>query len=64
MMDGQASKGWEGRGGRGGGVGGGMVYLIQNSRGWPSHYGSRKKSALYWCKKNPWLCMEKPPRTT
>ena len=47
MMDGQASEEGEERGGRGGGVDGGMVYLIQNSRGFPSHYGSRKKSALY-----------------
>ena len=36
-----------GRGGRGEGVGGGMVYLMQNSRGCPPHYMSRKKSALY-----------------
>ena len=36
-----------GRGGRGEGVGGGMVYLTQNSRGCPPHYMSRKKSALY-----------------
>ena len=35
------------RGGRGEGVGGGMVYLMQNSRGCPPHYMSRKKSALY-----------------
>ena len=42
--------GWGGAGGRGGrgeGVGGGMVYLMQNSRGCPPHYMSRKKSALY-----------------
>ena len=47
----KASEGKEGegeeRGGREGGDGGGMVYRMQNSRGWPSHYGSRKKSALY-----------------
>ena len=36
-----------GRGGRGEGVGGGMVYLMQNSRGCPPHYMSKKKSALY-----------------
>ena len=34
-------------------VGGGMVHLMQNSRGCPPHYMSRKKSALYWCKKFP-----------
>ena len=42
--------GWGGAGGRGGrgeGVGGGMVYLMQNSRGCPPHYMSRKKAALY-----------------
>ena len=36
-----------GRRGRGAGDGGGIVDLIQNSRGCPPHYRSRKKSALY-----------------
>ena len=37
----------EERRGRGGGDGGGIVHLIQNSRGCPPHSKSRKKSALY-----------------
>ena len=40
----KASEGKEGegeeRGGREGGDGGGLVYRMQNSRGWPSHYGA------------------------
>ena len=54
----------EERRGRGGGDGGGIVHLIQNSRGCPPNSKSRKKSALYWGKKTPWLCMEKPTTTT
>ena len=40
-------RGGGGRRGRGAGDGGGIVDLIQNSRGCPPHYRSRKKSALY-----------------
>ena len=47
-MDRQSSEGeGGGRRGRGAGDGGGIVDLIQNSRGCPPHYKSRKKSALY-----------------
>ena len=50
-MDKHASEGGGGAGeereDRGEGVGGGMIHLMQNSRGCPPHYMSRKKSALY-----------------
>ena len=39
--------GGEERRGRGAGVGGGIVDLIQNSRGCPPLHRSRKKSAMY-----------------